>query len=158
MLIRNYWILMLAAVILSSCSRSPVAVPGAPPKSGPPGDAVQVDAEDGSEVEYSYYPNGRIEYEIWYRYGQLHGPSKHWSPEGILRSDAEYRHGLLEGLARTYDDGGHLLAETQYKSGMKCGFERWYHPDGQIKSEAVYQDGLQVGVMRRWDADGRELP
>ena len=110
-----------------------------------------------TDVDYSYYSNGQLEFSAEYLNGKLDGLSKHWSENGNLISESQYSNGQLHGLWKKYYSNQNIQYEVQYAHGQKHGKEKWYYENGQLKSEQTFQYGLTQNDIIRWNLDGSIL-
>ncbi len=105
-------------------------------------------------TEYTYYPNGEMEYAAEYLNGKLDGTSRHWSQDGVLISESEYSHGKLHGTWKKYYPKKNTLFEVHYFHGQKHGEETWYYENGKVKSEQSFYYGVPSSTIIRWHPDG----
>ena len=107
-----------------------------------------------THTEYSYYPNGQIEYAAEYVNGKLDGTSRFWHEDGTLISESEYSNGKPHGIWKKYFSNKTIMHETSYFHGQKHGIEKWYYENGQIKSEQTFQFDIPIDDQIRFYPDG----
>ncbi|MGA8164024.1 MAG: 6-hydroxymethylpterin diphosphokinase MptE-like protein [Waddliaceae bacterium] len=108
----------------------------------------------------SYYPNGAIKGEQYYREGVLHGPSTFFDEKGNLMSRCWYVNGVKQGKARLYDYSGGLHSLTRYRNGVWDGKQEFFYPTGVLKTELNYRMGSLHGEVILYYPNGikkREL-
>lgn len=132
---------------------------------------------DGILVK-SFYDNGNIEREVYYKRGKRDGIAKFYSEDGklvkevnlkedefdglckeyyadgTLQSESNYRNGILEGETRTYSEGGTLKTLLTIKNGKENGPAIVYYKNGNKQYEVNYIDGLFDGVLKAYYEDG----
>ncbi len=145
---------ILIVFLLTGCATKKTVVETWP--DGKPGKVVEK-IDQSRTVEYSYYPNGQLEYEVHYFNQMLDGPTRYWDDKGNLISEANYLGGKLHGIWRHYTPSGVLIHYEEYFHGKKHGVEKWYWTNGQLKSEMKWEYGEPAGQMKRWDVYGKPL-
>ena len=106
------------------------------------------------KIDKEYHNNGKIHYELTYKYGKLDGVSKTWDSSGNLMSEVEYSNGLPNGLWKTYYKNGKMKNSINYVRGLKDGYEIWYYDNGQKQSETLYENN-EIIIVKRWSQDGK---
>ena len=61
----------------------------------------KIKIEPNVDIEREFHNNGKLNYELIYKYGKLHGTSRTWNEEGNLISRIEYKNGILNGNWKT---------------------------------------------------------
>lgn len=113
--------------------------------------------KSGHRIEYSYYPNGKIEFKATYLNDKLDGISEYWDESGNLKSVSNYSAGKLHGLLKQFQQNGELIHSVEYFHGRKHGLEVWYWDNGQLKSQQKFEFGEPVSELQRWDFEGKPL-
>jgi hypothetical protein len=104
---------------------------------------------------FQFDKQGRKLAEIYYREGQLHGPSQRWFADGHLREQGEHRLGGKRGewtqYFRPYDrpsrDGLYYKAVAHWKDGTPNGTWEWFNPAGKLTLSMVFADGKLAGPL-----------
>lgn len=117
-----------------------------------------------SEVQYKegemhgpaiwYYENGNIQQELIYNQGNIDGEMKRYYSNGNLESVSYYKNGLLNGQALTYNREGVLVAEENYVNDTLDGPVNKYYSDGKPQMTGSYKNGLFHGVWVYYDVYG----
>lgn len=108
------------------------------------------------KIEKEYHNNGKIHYELTYKYGKLDGISKTWDDTGNIMSEVEYQNGLPHGVWKTYYKNGMLKNSINYIKGTKDGSEIWYYDNGKKQSEILYKDN-EILKFDRWSQNGEKI-
>lgn len=143
--------------------------------------SYQIGLQDGPT--YVYYDSTNIvQYEIWYKGGQLHGPSiqfnlhsgdtltyKHYKggqldgpqrtylPNGQLRKVSNYLEGLAEGAQITYNASGQKESELYFKAGKKHSTWTYYFDSGKTARTETWKEGKKNGVFLSYNELGKIL-
>lgn len=105
-----------------------------------------------------YYDNGRLKFDAFFRYGELHGECKSWHENGRLESIFGYKNGRFHGMYKEWYEDGSLKNTAHWKNGARCGDDVTLHPDGKIESIQGFNSiGQQHGRSVYFDAEGRKL-
>lgn len=144
--------------------------------------SYQIGLQDGPTYIF-YDSSNRVQYEIWYHNGQLHGPSiqfnakalpdtlmyKHYNngkldgvqrtyfSNGKIRKISTYKDGLAEGAQITYNAAGLKESELSFKAGKKNGTWNYYFDSGKIARTENWKDGKKNGVFVSYDELGKVL-
>ncbi|MCX6305148.1 MAG: toxin-antitoxin system YwqK family antitoxin [Bacteroidetes bacterium] len=169
---RNIVVLVVAALLLASCSRTKTEYwPNGNKKSEihTDGDKYEGAAsywyDDGTlqnscnyrnnlvdGVLRSYYPSGRIQAEQYFTGGKLNGTVKSWDKEGNLQSEAHYRNDVIHGRYAEYYENKALKLEGNYLDGDHEGLWLYYDPSGMIVGEGNFTRG--TGVQKSFYENG----
>jgi antitoxin component YwqK of YwqJK toxin-antitoxin module len=79
---------------------------------------------------YTYYDNGKIQYNIQYSKGYKHGKVKWFFESGKLYRETQYDMGERTGIQKKYYKSGALLAEIPYKDDKVQAGLKEYNEDG----------------------------
>ncbi|NQU66695.1 MAG: hypothetical protein HQ510_02010 [Candidatus Marinimicrobia bacterium] len=113
--------------------------------------------KSGHSVEYSYYPNGKLEFKATYFNDMLDGKSEYWDENGHLKSVSTYSAEKLHGLWLQYKTDDRVIHSVEYFHGQKHGLEIWYWDNGQKKSEQRFEFDHPATDIRRWDSGGKPM-
>ncbi|MFC1479943.1 toxin-antitoxin system YwqK family antitoxin [Candidatus Omnitrophota bacterium] len=114
--------------------------------------------KDGEKegIKKSYYPNGKLRYEISYRNGSYDGRSVHYHSNGKIRSDYVYKKGFpVDGVRVNYHSDGKVSQKLSYKNGQEDGVTKWYYGNGNIKGETLIIKGKTTGVEKKYYPNGK---
>ena len=70
-------------------------------------------------IERSYYPDGKLEYEAEFFNGKLDGTSRVWDENGFLRSISQYSNGKPHGSWQQFHINGKKSYTVEYDYGNK---------------------------------------
>lgn len=144
--------------------------------------SYQIGLENGPTYVF-YDSTNRVQFEIWYQAGQLHGPSiqfssgeladtlmyKHYKngkldgpqrtyfPNGKIRKISNYKEGLAEGAQITFNMRGQKESEIYFKAGKKTGTWNYYFDSGKTARTETWKDGKKNGVFISYDELGKVL-
>lgn len=144
--------------------------------------SYQIGLENGATYIY-YDSSNRVQFEIWYQNGQLHGPSIQWSakaladtlmykhykngkldgpqrsyfPNGKIRKSSVYTDGFSDGSQITYNEVGQKESEIQFKVGKKTGTWTYYFDSGKIARSENWREGKKNGVFVSYNELGQVL-
>jgi len=113
-----------------------------------------IDKSNYTGIWKKWYPNGQLEYEIYYKDGRLNGEEKWWYSNGKLEKHVFYKDGLKDGDVKSWYKNGQLEYQAFYKNGQKDGEEKWYK-NGIVKYQAFYKNGQQDGNQKWWYNNGQ---
>ncbi len=115
--------------------------------------------KDGKCVspERLYYEDGRLESEMDCIDGDFNGHMRVYSKTGRLESDTEVKSKIPHGLSRQYNEEGLLLSEVRYVDGLRQGRGRVYYPSGAILSEFTFVDNEENGPVTEYYENGQIL-
>ncbi|MFB6317623.1 tetratricopeptide repeat protein [Saccharicrinis sp. FJH54] len=123
-------------------------------------------------MEYKYFPNGKIRYEVAYiddipdgivkfynKTGQLdeinyfkdgtrNGPAIGFYDNGDTSFIYNYLDGEINGLYKTYHYDQKIYLISRYKNGKEEGEETTYHPNGNVSSKGSYINGKETGLWQ----------
>ncbi len=132
-----------------------------------------------TKTEKSYYPDGRLQSIIHYKFGKEHGKSVYMfrSPNtveievemkngkrnghfyryfenGNLETHCIYVNDSIEGVETMFLPNGEKRQETTYVRGKKNGPHLEYHVNGQLKAECGFKNDLFDGKWTYYDDRG----
>lgn len=142
-----------------------------------------LETEDGSFIKdkdyKTWYPNGNVEIEGFYKMGKKSGNWKYWYSNGQMQSEYNFVRDSLEGaFAKWYDNGQKLIEGTKKmdldinnwtgwfengqmefkenydKKGNSEGLQTAWHANGQKASEMNFIDGKNEGAFNFWSNKG----
>ena len=103
----------------------------------------------------TFYQNGNLKSEGWYKAGVKNGYFKEYSEDGNLISIVKYIDGEIQKdvteLAKLdvkteyYPVTGKVKSIGSYKNNIPEGIRREYSPDGKIISAKIFLDGIVIG-------------
>ncbi|MBN1210902.1 MAG: hypothetical protein JXB05_39000 [Myxococcaceae bacterium] len=76
-------------------------------------------------VAVEFFPDGRLQSEVYHLNGLEHGPSRAWYPSGQLREEKNLWYGGLHGYKRIWDEQGRLISERIGELGIGIAEKRW---------------------------------
>lgn len=81
---------------------------------------------------YTYYENGKVQYDIQYKNGYKHGIVKWFFENGTLYRETNYDMGERNGIQKKYYKSGALLAEIPYENDeVQYGLKEYYEDGSQ---------------------------
>ncbi len=86
----------------------------------------------------TYYPDGKIKFEDYYRDDIKQGISKWFYESGALYQETSYVKGKIHGLQKIYYTSGALMAEVPYQYGEAVTGTKEYSKDGLLVSDYPY--------------------
>ena len=86
-------------------------------------DGREIEAWESNGIQASYYADGKVESEVCYRAGVLHGPAHEWYPDGKQAARGTYEDGERAGEWTFWRVDGSLDAERTglYERGRRVG-------------------------------------
>ncbi len=118
--------------------------------------SYQIGLQDGPTYVF-YDSTNRVQFEIWYLSGQLHGPSIQYSRNAT--SDTltykNHKNGKLDGAQRTYLPNGQVRKITTYKDGLADGPQIIYNANRQKESELYFKAGQKHGTWTYYFDSGK---
>jgi antitoxin component YwqK of YwqJK toxin-antitoxin module len=91
-------------------------------------------------VKKTFYDDGKIQEEGFYKKGQRDGLVKWYRQNGTPTMEYTYDNGNLEGPAKVYDDNGKLKQEGVYKNNNEEGEWKEYN-DSLLVKKIIYKQG-----------------
>lgn len=105
----------------------------------------------------TFFPNGNIQSEEYYKYGVKNGYFKEYSVDGSLLTIVKYVDGVLikdaeevvnPDIKKEYYPGGQLKKAGSFKDNIPEGPLREYSEDGEIISTTIYSKGKIIATGR----------
>ncbi|MBP7102068.1 MAG: hypothetical protein KBA86_02365 [Bacteroidales bacterium] len=96
------------------------------------------------EVEYTYYPNGKLFEESENLDNNVHGKYKSWNEEGQLKVDQTYYYGVLQGKSIIYLDNGNIYEEANYVYDELHGQLKRFDKNGKLILEQKWFYGNRL--------------
>lgn len=102
----------------------------------------------------TFYANGVLESEGYYKYGIKNGYFKNYFPDGTLNNVLKYVNGELQidapevknlDTKTEYYPDGRIKKKGTFKNNIPEGISRIYAPDGKVDSSKVYRSGIVIG-------------
>jgi antitoxin component YwqK of YwqJK toxin-antitoxin module len=118
--------------------------------------SYQIGVEQGAT--YIYYDSvNRVQFEIWYQNGKLHGPSIQFSANALADTlmYKHYKNGILDGPQRSYFPNGKVRKLSNYKDGFSDGAQITYNNNGQKESELFFKAGKKQGNWKYFFDSGK---
>lgn len=117
--------------------------------SGPSNDS-EINQKDENNLNQgfwkTYYKDGTVESEGYYKDGKQEGQWKYYHDNGRLSAEKNYKSGKLDGTNRTYGENGELESDGHYKDGREDG--SWiYYKNGQFFFDEHYKDGVPIDLI-----------
>ena len=106
-----------------------------------------------------WYPDGKQKLvEHFLPDHHRHGIYKMWFPNGRIQEEIFHQNGLKHGTWRLYSDNGQLMTEMEFIKGVPHGKSKLWHENGQLRLESEYEMGRMVdGVYPEYDTEGRKI-
>lgn len=102
----------------------------------------------------SYYPDGKLEREMLYLDGKLHGPSSFYSKDGVLLGRGWFIRDKRNGKSFQYYDDGSIASVQQFINGLPHGLQVYYYRTGQKSTQMNYQNGVLEGEVILYHPNG----
>ncbi len=102
-----------------------------------------------------YFPSGKPEWKLRFRYGKGNGIQIVYSPEGWISAKVPYVDGQITGLKQGFSKSGKLLYEYTMVNGRMQGIAKKYFPDGHIQFRWGNKDDRPHGLHQTFYEDGR---
>jgi antitoxin component YwqK of YwqJK toxin-antitoxin module len=102
------------------------------------------------ETGYTFFPGGKIQTQMPYEQGELHGCYRLFDAQGGLLEEVPYFKGEKQGKAKTYWPEGSLLSEEEFEEG-KLESASYFDPKGTLVATVEKGSGhraeFQKGVL-----------
>ncbi len=105
----------------------------------------------------TYYENGRVHKEMFYKDNKLDGLYKEYKQDGSLALILDYDEGKIVedeediltsqqiDLKREFDDNGNMTFQGSYREEVPVGIHRFYDQEGNVINAIIYnQEGVKV--------------
>ena len=90
-----------------------------------------------------YYPDGKIEREINFQEGEMHGLMRSFHEDGKTAMEIEYERGIMHGMSKIYDEFGNNQIFSTYKKGKLHG-EMIVFSNGKPYLKKIYHEGRET--------------
>ncbi len=111
--------------------------------------------DDSLFLARTYFLNGNIYCNVWYKNEVLHGLSTYYTSHGKEHYSVEYKDGKIQRLVSSFDLQGNKNDGGNLKNGT--GIHKIYHPvTGELILVASYKDGLRNGKYHSCFSDGKK--
>tara|TARA_B100001250_G_C19732176_1_gene759041 strand:- start:182 stop:805 length:624 start_codon:yes stop_codon:yes gene_type:complete len=115
-------------------------------------DKTEEDKEGISEI---YYENGNLKVQANYRYGKLNGSFISYYKNGVVESEGYYKNHQRKGFWKFYYENGQIKEKGNYRYGELRGHFQSYYKNGKLKSEGNFIDiAEQTGLWKYYDENG----
>lgn len=104
---------------------------------------------------YSYYKNGKPEYQYQLNNGIFDGRQLVWFENGNINSDFTFRNGIVDSVCSVYFESGKKFEETNWKMGKENGQWTYWYENGNIQAIESYSQGIPFGIWKRWNEKGK---
>lgn len=105
----------------------------------------------------TFYFNGNMESDGYYRDGQLHGDYEDYWHNGQKKSHGKYKLGKKQGEWEFYYNKFTISSKGRFKDDLKEGPWNGYWETGELKSQGVFSGGKETGTWKEWTAKGEPL-
>ena len=102
----------------------------------------------------SYYDTNTPEQRSGYLNGKLGGVQYTYFPNGRLQSERHYVKGEKDGTHFGWYDDGTRRFEYNFSNGMTVGLNTDWYPDGKVWRKAQYENGNELSVQA-WRTNGK---
>jgi antitoxin component YwqK of YwqJK toxin-antitoxin module len=109
-------------------------------------------------VEQMFFPGtNKVEVEIPWLNGQIHGVKKTFHPSGAKAGETPYEHGKIVGESRSFTEKGTLLRVVRFADGDRDGemIDYWPDREGKVDRSIPYRKGRVHGMSKAFYADGK---
>ena len=93
---------------------------------------------DSLIVDKSFYDNGKLKYQRFYKDGKANGKWAHYYDDGNTWIEGNYNNGIKVGLWTTYYKNGQEWTMSDYKNNERSGKWLFYNDDGTVYEEKEY--------------------
>lgn len=111
-----------------------------------------------TKTEKNYYPDGKLQSIIHYRFGKETGKSTylfHWP--NTVEIEVEMKNGKRNGDFYRYFENGNLDTYCIYVNDSIEGVETMYTPNGEKKQECTYARGKKNGPYKVYHRNGQVM-
>lgn len=98
------------------------------------------DTLEGKKI--TYFDDGKIAEEAFYKNGKLNGQNKVYSENGTILNEFTYANNLLHGPVKYYDAKGNLEIEGSYKNNLRDGIWKYYK-NGKVSETKKYPEAFR---------------
>ena len=93
----------------------------------------EAEFKDGCQTRAShYFLNGKLESQLNYVTGHLHGPQKFWFPNGEIKSESNMIHGIPHGIQKVFFISSQLKTLKKYEDGSLIEAQEWNIKGGEV--------------------------
>ena len=118
--------------------------------------ATAVTLASCTKTERTYYPDGRLQSVIQYKFGKENGKSYYmYRNPNTLEIEIEMRHGKRNGEFHRYFQNGNLDTYCVYVNDSIEGVEVMFTPNGEKKQESTYTHGKRNGPHKEYHVNGQ---
>ena len=144
-------VLMLFAVLLSSCEKKEVSESSLFVKNN-------LLYKKDSDVPFTGKEKAKVkdkivEYEV--KDGYKSGEFKIYNLDGILEVSGQLDSNRNVGKWKYFHPNGVIESEGSFDYDLPDGKWSWYYPDGKKKEEGYFSQGKRVGVWYQYDREGK---
>jgi antitoxin component YwqK of YwqJK toxin-antitoxin module len=105
----------------------------------------------------TYYDNGKIKEEIWYKEDIKQGQTRWYSQTGRLVAEYNYENGNFQGFQKTYYENDTISVLSHYYDNELSGEYIEYYRNGKPKISGFYKAGQKDGLWTEYDETGKVL-
>lgn len=103
----------------------------------------------------SYYENGKIERETFYKDGLIDSLIISWYKSGAIMGKVHLKNNLPHGETVSYYENGNIQSKMYFTNGVQSNvFNEWYE-NGNKKTEIHYSNGMPDGITYQWYENGK---
>ena len=115
-------------------------------------------AKGNKEGEWkTWYPNGMLETEFFYRKNQIEGLYTYYDSLGVINRSENYKKSILDGVTSEYNENGALIKTTDYKKGIITGFiKEFLEGVVLLEQKTIKKDSLD-GEWTSWYDNGTQM-
>lgn len=116
------------------------------------------------ELSQSYYLNGQIEFEKYFKAYEgkkvPYGTWRFWYRDGRPHKIIHYdKYGKKTGIWKTWFDnpeiiGNQIHTEYTFENDLHNGLSKEYFENGKLKFEGKFKDGEYIGICKWWNMEG----
>ncbi len=99
---------------------------------------------------------GKLEKQMFYDRGVLHGEMKLFFPDGTIQGTCGFKQGQRDGIMISYHPNGKKAEEAFYKDGKIINEVTKYHEKGNRSAVIPYEEGVPHGCAIEWYPTGRK--
>src|SRR3989338_2731416 len=91
-----------------------------------------------------YFPNGKLERQIEFKEGKMHGLMQVFSEEGKPSMEIYYENGVMHGSSTMYNEHGEVHIISNYAHGKLEG-DMVIFSNGKPYLKKTYKNGIAIG-------------
>ena len=115
-------------------------------------------AKGNKEGEWkTWYPNGMLETEFFYRKNQIEGLYTYYDSLGVINRSENYKKSILDGVTSEYNENGALIKTTDYKKGIITGFIKEFLEGVVLLEQKTFKKDSLDGEWTSWYDNGTQM-